>query len=63
MREWRNRYTRIFEGDMGVSPWEFKSPLAHKGFPTSVGIPTHGRDKSRPGQNKKYGFETVFFIL
>jgi len=30
MREWRNWFTRTFEGGVGESPWEFESPLAHK---------------------------------
>lgn len=29
MREWRNWFTRTFEGGVGESPWEFESPLAH----------------------------------
>ena len=28
--KWRNRQTRYVQGVVGVTPWEFKSPLRHR---------------------------------
>ena len=35
MPKWRNRQTRYVQGVVGVTPWEFKSPLRHRRSPTA----------------------------